>query len=347
MAELRVRASYVAGLTAALFLAGSSFADDAKETVQLAYKSALRWTVRLPHETFSPVATKFAVARAGGDGFVAALEDGQLLIDTDGDGKTDASAKGKAGFAVLKGKSAAGRDFSYAVRLVNENGWKYASSGWVAAKVKGVDLRLIDQDGNGRYDDYGVDAMIVGGGESASLLSRVVNLNGVLYDLEVAPDGLEASVAPHKGPSGVLDLAKDFQSQGKLDWLIVQSKDRAVSFDLASVKDGLRVPAGEYAVTCGVISQGAETAQILAGRMQPIVVKDGGTAAPAWGGPLQMEFSYSLKDGELKIATDTRFFGRAGEEYANWKPDGGSPKFHVKDAATKEELLVAWYGSGG
>jgi hypothetical protein len=338
----------MAALSAAAYLAGSAaFADAGKESATFAYKPVLRWTIRLPKETFSPVATQIPIAREGGTGFAATLEGGELVIDTDGDGKPDSKAKGQAGFAKLHGKTTAGREFDYAVRLVSAGGWKYAASGFMTGKLKGVDIRLIDQNNNGRYDDFGVDAMIVGDGDSAAFLSRVVNLGGSLFELGVSADGFEVAATPYSGPAGTLDIRKNFDTQGKLSSFVVQSAKGDASFDLAAAAPGgVLVPAGEYTLKTGVIGTGNEKAQITPGRMAPFTVKAGETTAPAWGGPLHSEFTYSNTDGELVILPDLRFFGRSGEEYVRWVPDGASPTFHILDKKTKEELAVGWFGSG-
>jgi hypothetical protein len=319
--------------------------EDEKETATFAYKSYPKWTINLPKETFSPIAAEIPIGSAGGTGFHAEMDGTALAVDTNADGKVDTKAKGVASFMTLKGKNAGGREFQYSVRLVNQSGWKFAASGVMAGKVKGVQLRLIDQNNNGKYNDVGEDAMIVGQGDAACFLSRVVNLDGELYSIEVGEDGSQVSATPFTGESGTLNLDGSFTTQGILGSAVVKSTNNDLSFNLASEKKGLVVPAGDYVLTYGTVTAGAETVRIRAGKMKPITVAAKATATPAWGGPIKAEFTWSHQDGVLTIRPqDLFFFGAAGEEYYDWKPDGQPPTFVVKDAKTGRELLKARFG---
>jgi hypothetical protein len=229
--------------------------------------------------------------------------------------------------------------------MVQSGGWKFAASGVMAGKIKGVEIRLIDQDTNGKYDDYGKDAMIVGNGNAACFLSRVVNLGGSLYNLEVSADGAEVSVTPFAGEAGTLNLSSSFQTQGTLESAVVQSTSGDYSFNLADQKKGMLVPAGEYRIEYGTVMSGSESVRIRAGKMQPLAVKAGETIAPQWGGPLEGKFTWTHENGILTIKPENLFyFGKAGEEYFNWKPDGQPPTFVVKDAKTGREILEARFG---
>lgn len=328
-----------------LLLCGATHEENGKETAAMSYKAYTKWTINLPNETFTPVALMIPIKHQGGEGFAAALDGPALAIDSNGDGKVDVKAKGTSGLVTLKGVTAEGRAFTYAVRLSNEGGWKFAAAGAMTGKIKGETIRLIDQNNNGSYNDFGVDAMVVGIGDAASFLSKVVNLGGSLYNLDVSSDGAELSVTPFEGEAGQLNLRSGFESQGKLESAVIVSDDGQVSFNLADEKKGLTVPAGTYRLTHGRVVAGAESATVKSGRMRPITVAKDEQVAPAWGGPLKAEFTYTHQDGKLTIRPqDLFFFGQAGEEYANWVPDGAPPKFVVKDAETGQELLTARFG---
>lgn len=333
--------------SAALFAIGgpTTTHEHEKETATLAPKSYQKWTINLPKETFSAIASEIPIAHAGGSGFHAEIDGTALAVDTNADGKLDTKAKGAKAYLILQGKNASGHDFTYAVRMVNEGGWKYASSTVMAGRVKGVDVRLIDQDNNGRFDDFGKDAMIVGNGDAASYLSRVVNLGGSLYSIEVSADGAQVTATPYEGDAGTLNLRDGFTTQGTLGSAVVNSTSGDYSFNLADAKQGMLVPAGEYAIEYGTVTSGAETVRIRPGKMKPLAVTKDATAAPKWGGPIKAEFTYTHENGVLTIKPENLFFfGQAGEQYYDWKPDGQPPTFVVKDAKTGQELLKARFG---
>jgi len=332
---------------AALLAFGSSIAatENEKETSQFAYKSYPKWTLNLPKETFTAVNAEIPILHTGGNGFRAEIDGTALAVDTNADGKVDTKAKGTNSFLTLKGKNGLGRDFTYAVRMTSTGGWKFAASGVMTGKIKGVDIRLVDQDNNGQYNDFGKDAMIVGNGVNACFLSRVVNLGGSLFNLEVSADGAEVAVTPFTGEAGTLNLASSFTTQGSLESAVVSSTSGDYSFNLADATKGVLVPAGEYKIEYGTVTSGAESVRIRSGKMKNFTVKAGETAAPQWGGPIKAEFTWTHENGVLSIKPENVFyFGQAGEEYYNWKPDGQPPTFIVKDAKTGEELLKARFG---
>lgn len=326
-----------------LTLSGAIRAHE-EEKATLTYKSCPKWTIDLPKETMSPVNGVIPIAHTGGNGFAALIDGTALAVDTNADGRPDVKAKGTKAFMTLKGKNDLGREFAYSVRLVNEGGWKFAASGMMIGRVKGVDVRLIDQDNNGRYNDFGIDAMIVGSGDAASFLSKIVNLDGELYALDVSTDGAEISLAKFDGESGTLNLSA-YETQGDLASAVVSSMDDSVSFNLANAKQGIRVPTGEYKIVHGTVVAGSESAVIRAGKMKNLVVKSGEATNLAWGGPLRAEVTWTHQNGTLTIAPENlAYYGKAGEQYTNWKPDGQTPTFIVNDAKTGKEITKARFG---
>ena len=91
--------------------------------------------------------------------------------------------------------------------------------------IDGQKIRIIDQNNNGRYDEYGKDAMVVGQGRYASFLSKVINVRGKLYSIEVSRDGRTLTYEPYAGKSGTLDMTTKFATKGKLLSAIVRSED--------------------------------------------------------------------------------------------------------------------------
>jgi len=313
----------------------------AARTVPLEYRVHYRWDWTMPAERFAPVRMALPV----GAGFAVRKEANGLRVDADGDGRpelavaADPSGEQRARVVRLRRD---GR--TRAVRLVGGKRWTFAASGSCAGEVDGVPVRLFDLNGNGRHGDFGEDAMIVGHGRAACFLSRVASIGGRLYELSVAPDDGRLSLEPWKGERGVLDLRSGFETTGRLLSGVVRSRDGRFSFELASHAEGVAVPAGTYELVTAVVGHGRARARIEPGAMPPIEVAPGGTAAPAWGGPLRMEFTFTRR-GDMVVfrPADVAYVGRAGERYVDWFPLGASPEFVLRDADTGDKVAGAHF----
>jgi len=250
---------------------------------------------------------------------------------------------GVKGAVTLRGKNAEGKPFSYPIRLQNDgHKWTWSVNGVLSTSFKNREILVFDQNQNGRYDDYGQDAMIVGGGESACFLSRVINVGGDLFQFEITSDGRSAKISPFVGETGELDLVKQYSSNGKLVAAVVKSGD--TSFNVAASTEPLKVPAGSYALAAGYTARGTESVWIKTGKMQPLEVKAGERSSRAWGAPVSAEFEYSISGDTITVPPDVKFFGSAGEEYHTFKPNAKSPKIIVVDKSTRKELTSGRFG---
>lgn len=319
--------------------AGVSAQDDGAETAKLKYKGISKWNYTLPAETFTPVAGTIAV----GDGFVTEADGLSLAIDTNGDGKVDDKAKGTGGLIKLRGGTG-GLVHDYQIRLVNEGGWKWASSGVLIGKLDGQKVTIIDQNNNGRFSDFGQDAIIVGKGDAASFLSKVVSTGKNLYQIELSDDGSELTYRPYTGAVGEINLAKKFEARAKLTAAVIRSEDGAYSFEVADAKRGLTVPEGLYTIVSGKIEAGKEWALIKTGESKPIRVSADEPAEFEWGGPVRATFDYQREGEEVTFSPQSLwFYGKAGEEYHSWFPEGQPPKFIIKDENGRE-ITTAKFG---
>lgn len=315
-------------------------------SADLAFRPYKEWDILLPQEQFQGVAGGIRLPHAGGESVAVRLEGTVLYVDRDGDGECEAKVepleRGQTALLVLRVPGEGGADKSYAVRLSSDGKWSYSASGAMVGEVEGTRLQLIDQNNNGRFDDYGEDAMIVGRGRAASFLSKVVRIGEALYTIDVQDDGTRIDYAPYEGPVGTLDLGSDHESKARMRSVVVQSRDGAHSFELSRSKGGVKVPAGEYSVHSGKVVLGKSQADLRTGRSQWIEVEAGATAQVAWGGPVKAEFEYARSGDAVQIGPlDIYYYGRAGEEYSNFMPLGSSPNFAIKDKQTGEVLVNA------
>lgn len=319
-------------------------AQDPGETIAFAFKAPKDWEYVLPSEQWTTIYGGIPIAHGMEEGFLVDNQPFTLTVDTDGNNKPDEDVKGVAGFVLLHGERADGSKFRYAARIRKElDNWQYACGGVMQGKLRGLPITLIDQNNNGRWNDVGEDAMVVGKSTAACLLSSVVNVGGELLTLEVDPTGETAVARAYEGGRGVLDLATAFGTDGELLSAVVVSADGELSFELSDAAGGLAVPADAYELLHAYGRRGAETVKGRAGRMKTIRVEDGDTRVVAWGAPVKLEFTWAPSGpGEITVNVPS-FYGAAGEEWYEFQPDAKSPKIFIKDAKGKE----LWSGQFG
>ncbi len=329
-----------------LALAGQSFAalpvgaSVSAEMLELTYRPSRDWKIELPAETYRKVSGELP------GGFVTRVDGGKLLVDCDGDGTPEREVEGKLDDqkvrrAMVVCRNSDGRTLAYRLMFADV-GWLFAPGGMAVGKLGRVKLSIIDQDGDGRFDGYGTDALIVGTGNRAHFLSKVISVGGSLYSIDVAPDGTHLSYEPYEGESGVLDLTTAHKAQAKLLSAIVVSEDGSYSFDLAGAPDGLRVPAGTYRLRGGRLGLGKTRVEVRADKTEPLRVEPGKRLNVHWGGPVRAEFAYQRRGSKVAFSPDkVWYYGAAGEEYLDWKPIGKSPEFTVRDKESGKELAKA------
>lgn len=320
-------------------------ADASVEGVGTAGSAKLRvrtvrdWDIELPAGKLAPVGKGFSFAEALGHDFAVELEGTALKVDTDGDGTFDITAEGPEATILLRGTE--GRH--YPVRLVDQQGWKFAPGGVARGTVHGTPIQLIDQNLNGVFGDVGEDAIIVGRGVIAAFLSEVTAIDGTLYELSIADGGAEIEFRPFTGATGTLRLGP-CETKAKVLSAVVRSLDGRHCFDVASTQEGLTVPAGTYQLFRGKIGLGENRVDMVAGRSKQFEVTSGGTTQVSWGGPVRAEFAYRHTGGQVDLSPDAVwYYGAAGEEYVGWNPLGKSPEFTIRNRKTGREIAQAYF----
>ena len=200
----------LSGLLALAALMPQCEAEDA-DSVALKYRSYRTWSLKLPTETWFPVKEGIRLAHAEGDLFAFEFSGTSLKVDTDGDGELDRTIKAlvdpktmvSTTRVILSGKDSSGNAFRYAARLRNDaDGWEWAPGGAMVGSIPTtagpVPVKLIDQDGNGKFNDVGSDAMIVGNTDHAMMLSTTMFVDGKL----LLNRDLNLSVTLEKSPAG-------------------------------------------------------------------------------------------------------------------------------------------------
>ncbi len=304
----------------------------------LKFKTYRDWDLELPEAEAKPLSGPI-VLEGMKMAFNTGVEGTALQVDKDGDGNFDVKVTGESGLVTLQGETQ-----RYALRVANQGtGWHAMPGGAMVGKVRGQQVRLIDQNLNGRFDDYGVDAMIVGRGKHASFLSRVINVRGDLVSIAVAPDGTSVTWEPYQGERGTLDFGTSFASKGKLLGAVVVESSKQLSYTLTS--RAMTVPAGNYQLHQGRIGLGRNVVSFGPGKMGMLAVTAGETMAVTLGEPVTIDFKYVRQPGRVIMAPQlVSYVGKAGEVYDQWTPFGGSPQFEVKDMESGKQLAIAVFG---
>jgi hypothetical protein len=334
---------------ACMALAASSFASEADgssgdwkanaKSYKLKHSAHERWDFVLPAERWH--SADKAIELPGGLTFETEISGtNKIEIDANADGDCEETVR-STGFVTLRSKNSEGELVKYSVRLRNTGAKKFewTTGSSMKGKVAGQTLHVFDQDGNGKYSDWGIDAVAIGSNKSASLLSKVVLMSGKLYHFDVTEDGMEVSVAPFDGETGTLNAVGDFESKGKLSSAVFQDGD--ISFCVAGFRKGVAVPVGTYSFVSGRVEKGSASASIRSGTMQSFAVFAGGETNVEWGADVTGEFSFQQKDDKVSVQSNFKFFGSAGEEYYNFQPRGKGPKIIIADAERGREIKEA------
>ena len=295
------------------------------------------WDYLLPSDLWRPLVSPLAL-----DGVEFAVDPKNLAalqLDTNADGVMDKFVT--SAYARVQLKATGGERHLLRIRRAGE-AWQWSNAEILTGHVEGVRFQVIDLNGDGRFDGYGRDAMVVGEKVGASYLSRVASISDRLFHLTISASDENVSTRPYKGPTAHLDVMGRFHSRGALDYAVFSSGES--SFELADAPEGQRIPAGSYRFIAGRASKEAETARMTGGSMAPIVLAAEQSHSLSWGGPLHARFRCSVSEGELTVFSNVRFTGTGGEEYFGFAPDANSPSIRVLDVTTGK---VVQYGQMG
>lgn len=340
--------STLATSAAALMCLTSAMTEDApevgKETASMKYRAVEDWDYVLPDERWTAITGEIRLPYVTEEGFATEVV-GELamMVDTDADGKLDEKAKGQRSFLKLRAERD-GEVVNHAVRIIKDGSWKFQSSCVMTGKVAGTTVRLIDQNNNGSYDDFGQDAMVIGSGKAATPLSRVINVDGDLYDFEVNGTGTLVTYSPYQGETATVDLSSKYEARGKLVAAVLANRQDNVYFNPARSKTPMKVPVGDYKLTSGFAERSSESVKIRTGKMRPIELAARDEFVLEWGGPVVAEFDYAVKGDTITVQPNVAFYGNAGEEYHSFKPDAKSPKIVVLDKQTRKEVASGRFG---
>ncbi len=182
----------------------------------------------------------------------------------------------------------------------------------MTGKIDGQDVRLYDDDLDGKFTQGGRDAIAIGRSFFALPLMRTHRIGGALHELVVTVDGASVTAtAKTDVPLGVVE--RPFRGM-PLKCLVMMSKNGAAFDVVVSGKAGL--PAGEYTLAYGLLGAGGKVLPFRAGSKSLVYpVEAGMSNRLRIGGPFKMQFSASVNGSKIVVGTRMRVLGAGGEEY--------------------------------
>jgi len=208
--------------------------------------------------------------------------------------------------------------YSFWLKTIVENE-KYALIRSVAraADFKGQRLVLLDDNGNGKYDDAGQDVIIVGEGPPC-FLGKHIRIADRFYEILAHPSGgtIELRTAG-KLETGTVDLFAKYKPPQKaenlkLPMLIIAGPQGSFAFD--EQRRTAVVPSGTYDLVFGLFERAREVVYLRKGEKTSFSVSGGQTAAPQWGGVVKAQFSVSVEEKGIVVSPPS-FIGAGTEEY--------------------------------
>lgn len=248
----------------------------------------------------------------------------------------------------LKAETEDGERWSYAIRVrgAASGGFEWSPAGIRRGSIDGKKVLIFDRNGNGIYNDIGLDAISIGGRPGAAMLGHVVQVDDQLFELEVDEAGASMRYRPYDGETGLLDVTSEFGLKADLECCVFSTLGGDMSFDLAGTKGAIRVPVGTYELTFGFVSKGSDSAKIGKGKMENLSVDTEAGALLEWGDELEGRPMVRRGAGEVTISPTYRIYGNGGEEYYDFTPDPMPARYELKDPETDKRIKQGSLPSG-
>jgi hypothetical protein len=186
-----------------------------------------------------------------------------------------------------------------------------------AVEFQNHKIVLLDDNGNGKYNDVGEDAVIIDD-QPPCFLGKYINLGGKFYELLVHAAGAAIELRPApKLDLGTVDMFEKYKPPQKsenlkIHMLIITGPEGSFSFD--ERHRSALVPAGAYDLAFGLFERAKETVFIKKGEKTSFTVLAGKPATPAWGGPVKAKFEVSSDEKGVAVSVPA-FRGAATEQY--------------------------------
>lgn len=197
----------------------------------------------------------------------------------------------------------------------------------------GADRLRLDFNGDGKFDPVSED----------SLLSKVISINGTLWELKLNAVGTDVEIRPCTLPHGKVRFSFNTSDQTDTSGRIELVSEEGYAFICPASDDELVVPLATYRLASGQItvpdSKSRNWTAVFSRTDSVAVGKDGVTIKG--GAPLRIEPDVTnvLAPGD-HVCLGVRLTGAGGEMYENIAPVGSrmTPRVSIKDT---EGIVVA------
>jgi hypothetical protein len=257
---------------------------------------------------------------------LARLKDEFVWVDINGDGKPGGSETARINpdglsdpiTCDLHYEDGTTAQYSFRFKTIAEKE-KFAIVRTMArtATFQNHKITLLDDDGNGKYDDVDRDALVIDD-QPVTFLGKYILIGEDFYEVVAHPAGtvMEIRAAP-KIDTGIADMFAAYtvsqkSETMKIHGLIITGPNGSFSFD--ERRKAGKVPAGTYDITFGLFERAKETVYMKKGEKTSFSVVARETAKPKWGGEVTAKFDLS-SDGEKVTVGIPTFMGEGSETY--------------------------------
>jgi hypothetical protein len=194
------------------------------------------------------------------------------------------------------------------------------------AKLDDAEIVVHDINGNGTFNDFGMDVIAIGKGRNmkAQPLSKYVMVEGLFYELTIEPTGRVLRLKPYDGPIAPLRLEYVGKKRPRALIATGTGEDDAYYYDLVEAMDGpIWVIPGIHAFYEGFIAEGkgdrTQMIRITRGRSGTIPIEAGKENVWKMGGAgdgFRFFFEARTEGNEVVIpAKSVGIIGGFGEGY--------------------------------
>ena len=227
-------------------------------------------------------------------GFQCVQGDDFIKVDVDGDGQTDKNLRRRDNFVDYKLSYGMNKN-PYRLRIWRrEFGpkrtvfWLYQRACFMKGRVAGQNFILIDDNNNGRYNDFGADAVLIGKNKEAGLLSSLIEIKGKYYELKINDVfGNTVQVREYQGPSGKIDVKSKLKLKKlKPSFVTLADKKNDIYLTVSTRKKTSKVPVGNYELYLAVLT---DRIRVRHGTLPIIKVEADQVTTLEWGGPFKLD----------------------------------------------------------
>jgi hypothetical protein len=219
---------------------------------------------------------------------------------------------------------------------------------YVKGNLLGSPIEVHDTSGNGSFNDFGMDTVLIGKGKDLKIrpLSKYVELGGLLYEFKVDANGLGIKTKAYDGPLAAIKF--DYKANKKPISMIMQGASAESNY-MVNLMEALDKPIWvvptQFKFYSGYFAEGSGekriTITVSTGRSGMVDVQAGSLETISMGGTgkgfsLECKPETRVEKGEASIfipGTSIQVFGSGGEEYSKLMYGPVIPEVQIRKGA--------------